>query len=1669
VASMDCSRRAGRELGSWAARRRRARSHGLGDCLCGFECQVPDLPLGLEWAPDPLTKDREPASSCGPDLGQASDRAPKKQATGPWDPSSEVAVEVLRTGAHDGKPVVFVPPQHWDRSECPTAAATGRNLSGRAARALAEEAGGGSTPEPCCGEPNVMNPQATAAGTCAEAEALSPTGRATLTMEGQLAVARWSAGAGGERGAAGQSRGPLERRGVHPHRTATRRERRERAQARRDLRARLQFQLLSQHHGSTPPTSASMGRSADYTVCKSCGQWWWNSKLEGMNYRCGTCDKMLPKPKSHKGHAAEAATRGGGGSSGSAGGGKASGKGKGPEQLAQALQLITASLGQLQIEGSETITKQIQVATTALQTAKTTAPQKPRAERMAAAARSLQTAQRQYSQAFAAKQKAEEEARKARELLEERASAVLQAEAECDAIHQEGKQAPTAGIIEQLVTGQLDELTGGQLAEDISKEFALDDDDLDEEARKQVEEAKAQVVKQMQDNAKQFQGHLREHLAKAKAAAIEKRQVIKQEAKKRKLATGRRRHHVGDAAAHERTLFCANISTWGPTARLWLLQQGIGGNGFDMLALQEMHVLHSQLDDAEQEPSHIDFAMTNDAGSKLITGVEGVYDVPWKPHIGLKFTIRGQGLATQCRTINLPKAFPHPPRKGKAPNPQSKRTKRRLQAKAKEEAEAIAAGSQTMEIGGKNVEELDDERWEALSPVAGWASFPNTVRDEVGQGTAPRPPSPPRPPCSVGPAPLGGHGGPGRDGAEAHVQEEYRHHMDDDEVDVFADLDPEDEAEAIRMCDEFGQDLEQSCMPPVSQNASNPTTVLLEPYVGSPSPVSFAISGACIYDPTRRQIASPTSALLEPMVGTGSQNARRSFDTVGRQNARPPSVPLEPTGGSASPQSHTNIDGSQSANPTTAPPSVGSTSPRLETRGEDTTEMGELWEMMELAAEAPVEKEAPEYIAKCAAYQATTQASRDLSLSFSSIMNTMEHFYCMAYRIDPLDRAKYCGRGDPRTFTMRKGKEKHERRERYANRRADWWSRAENTLSLLARLRKKNRDVRQQLHLEAAGRHLAYDGLPNTSDQASDTAKLHREIWRKRLTDLSKVDTDVILGMAQQAEQEKRLALKRDLQENSRAFAQWLARAEKDVGVLHRITKPPPRREEEVVTHEGVLDCPTKIVDEKAKAFQDIWKCDRLKHEQHTEAMRRVISDECCDALQLFHGNLLADIEKFYDSLQLDCVIEAGLRQTNNRAELFSLISFVNATEGKASFWTDSEVTCLGWAARREETTWLGCTNGDLWHQLGEAIRARGGDRNDISVHHLNSHMTEQEAIAKGITRRIWAGNQAAGQYADAGAKTHAISDTEMSCYEWVKATAHLVRLRIAATTKDVITRRPPDEKEMREARRAQAKKRRQDTVRKKDLLGDNHSRRPPTQHVLARDRRGTGWTCITCWQSVSSTTTAQNIHSWLTQECSGPPPETAITVTKFGIESHPAHKLRRLRRHNRWFCEKCGGATTELIAKKLQEPCCGHTACDSGHYRLQGWLRQAAREQGTCDRHRALSDPEDEEYEEQLAEASSSQSTEVDTAGGTSDQESYDAYGAQQPARPPSCRSRPRARGAGQGSSGRVGQSESALRGPREAELVAEDVVSPPRGERAGLRSRPRAPRLLGTSPDAE
>eukprot|EP00959_Pyramimonas_sp_CCMP1952_P313250 6556731-Pyramimonas_sp.AAC.1 len=55
-----------------------------------------------------------------------------------------------------------------------------------------------------------------------------------------------------------------------------------------------------------------------------------------------------------------------------------------------------------------------------------------------------------------------------------------------------------------------------------------------------------------------------------------------------------------------------------------------------------------------------------------------------------------------------------------------------------------------------------------------------------------------------------------------------------------------------------------------------------------------------------------------------------------------------------------------------------------------------------------------------------------------------------------------------------------------------------------------------------------------------------------------------------------------------------------------------------------------------AKAQQRDWDAAVTGNSCLREAMRRIITDECCDALQIFQGCTLADIEKLYDSLRVD-------------------------------------------------------------------------------------------------------------------------------------------------------------------------------------------------------------------------------------------------------------------------------------------------------------------------------------------------------------------------------------------------------------------------------------------------
>eukprot|EP00959_Pyramimonas_sp_CCMP1952_P060947 1273142-Pyramimonas_sp.AAC.1 len=101
--------------------------------------------------------------------------------------------------------------------------------------------------------------------------------------------------------------------------------------------------------------------------------------------------------------------------------------------------------------------------------------------------------------------------------------------------------------------------------------------------------------------------------------------------------------------------------------------------------------------------------------------------------------------------------------------------------------------------------------------------------------------------------------------------------------------------------------------------------------------------------------------------------------------------------------------------------------------------------------------------------------------------------------------------------------------------------------------------------------------------------------------------------MAWQAENERQAAVQRDLRGGARTYAKWLAMAENEPGILHKITKPPVRREEEIATPSGVICCPTEIVDLKAETFKDTWTDPGNPHGRHCQnlgCLRRVARQE---------------------------------------------------------------------------------------------------------------------------------------------------------------------------------------------------------------------------------------------------------------------------------------------------------------------------------------------------------------------------------------------------------------------------------------------------------------------------
>ncbi|CAK0792836.1 unnamed protein product [Prorocentrum cordatum] len=1162
-----------------------------------------------------------------------------------------------------------------------------------------------------------------------------------------------------------------------------RRERRLRAGARRRPRQLQGAQRLDAHHGSQAPKmvkgGAKAGSDKAYVVRKACGEWWWSTRLEATCYQC-KCRAALPKPKSPKADW--------GGSGGSSSTSANSGKGplqqhsstkstpKGADKVSQALKLLTDTLGDLNLSNGEAISRTLQGAAAAIKAAVPEPPPKSRAQRLGIAAKALQEANQAYSSAFAAKKRADAAAQEARTKLDVKAAAVLKVEKELEDIQAEGRD-PPKGVLEQLVSGQVEELAAGQLAADIERELNLTAADLDEEGRKQVEEVKKTVVAQMKENAQAFSTQLKGHLAAEKLKAAEQQATIHLAAKKRlwmakqKIGQGYDAYafqetHVGRSnldsvecelvklgykacftAARQSTVTKAttdvsgewkadlDLCDWTPVT--WHLK------GTTITAISLYLDVGKALPEGINHESMIDYALVNEQGQKLIKGVEAVYDVPWKPHIGLKFTLYAEDFELA----------------------------------------------------------LDSAQREALAPVeAAWTGFP--------AGTNP--------------------------GAEGAVRERIGGKESDENL---------------------GDGLPGSTWMPANPGWTDAD-------------------------------ADPFADLEDHFEEELPLQIPEGFEAE---------VPDEPRGHDADYVTNTVVDRTS-----------------------------------QLTVDA--------------------EAAKELGDRFANTIGTMERFYCMAYRIDLVDRHHFMGRGKAYELKVTNSRECGERRLKYSEHSADWRARAEVLLTMMAKLRRRGRGTKQQRELARAGRELAYDGMPQAGRGASETARLHRSIWRQRLAALEDLDVAIAEGMAMQAEQERRAAVNRDLRESTRSFGRWLAATEKQRGVLHRITKPPIRREEELAMERGVTDSPMEIVDAKAEASAKIWRCEEAAHGTHTQLLgdprRRAAAVDApqwtVDDLNLALAGVVEKMAGLVARAEAGvagapafwlrgltpkawtvpppCSTEEqetplgqclqggrlrapeggrlticgdgsggeyssdvrhrrcgwswvmldtrgrtrdfptwaakfgplpGSRQSNNRAELWSLINCLEPTCGGMTFWTDSEITLVGWHARRDERP-EGAANCDLWRRVRRAIAERGGGREIITLRHLDSHLTE---------------------------------------------------------TEDAMERRPTENKELKMARRHAVMQRRAQRKVKADYFARDPRRRPATTHDLVELRRG---------------------------RC----------VEFNGHTSHPSHPLRWLGRQRRWFCTLCASSATEMVSDKLQAPCRLRPTCESRRYLLKSWTKLAGAEE---------------------------------------------------------------------------------------------------------------------------
>ena len=219
------------------------------------------------------------------------------------------------------------------------------------------------------------------------------------------------------------------------------------------------------------------------------------------------------------------------------------GKGKGQDELANALKTLTNSMGSLNVDPS--VNQHLQVVATQLTAAAQAQikPAKSKAVRLAEAARALEDATRGFQAAHRQVTQAEEKLATARANLEAKGKLVVEQESLIESIHNEGKpaaQLPTQppqrsqeSFMEKLLAADVKDLQKAGII-DLDMEEEYDAADLDDEAKAQLERAKELMAKELQQGARSYKEQMAKHLEAAKAKQHEEMLLITRAAKKRK-------------------------------------------------------------------------------------------------------------------------------------------------------------------------------------------------------------------------------------------------------------------------------------------------------------------------------------------------------------------------------------------------------------------------------------------------------------------------------------------------------------------------------------------------------------------------------------------------------------------------------------------------------------------------------------------------------------------------------------------------------------------------------------------------------------------------------------------------------------------------------------------------------------------------------------------------------------------------------------------------------------------------------------------------------------------------------------------------------------------------------------------------------------------------------